>query len=54
MDPLTVTFAIVALLSEILPLIGVTKVNGILHGLKHFVLHLHGESDCHVTVDVDT
>jgi hypothetical protein len=54
MDTLTIGLSIVAFLSEILPLIGVTKVNGILHGIKHFVLHLHGDSDCHVTVDVDT
>jgi hypothetical protein len=46
--------AIIAFLSEILPLLGFTKVNGILHGFKHFVLHIHADSECNVDVTSET
>jgi hypothetical protein len=54
MDPLTLALAIVAALSEILPLLGVTRANGILHGIKTFIIHIHADSECHVAVDVNT
>ncbi len=53
MDPFTFALVVVAVLSEILPLLGFTKVNGILHGIQTFILHLHADSECHVNVDVD-
>jgi hypothetical protein len=53
MDPLTLALAIVAALSEILPLLGFTRANGLLHGLQTLIVHLHAESDCHVDVDID-
>jgi hypothetical protein len=43
--------AILATLSEILPLLGCTKVNGILHGLHMAVIHFHAKSECNVTVE---
>ena len=51
MDPITLTLAVLAALSEILPLLGFTKANGILHGFKHFIVHIQAESECHVDVD---
>jgi hypothetical protein len=49
-DSITIGLAIIAFLSEILPLLGFTKINGILHGLKHFVLHIHADSSCNIDV----
>jgi hypothetical protein len=54
MDPLTLALAIIAALSEILPLLGATRANGILHAMKSLFLHIHAESDCHVDVAIDT
>jgi hypothetical protein len=50
MDHITFVLAVIATLSETLPLIGWTKANGILHGVKEFILHVHADSDCHVDV----
>jgi hypothetical protein len=52
MDPLTLVLAVVAALSEILPLVGITDANGVLHGLHCTLLHLSADSQCHVEVDV--
>jgi hypothetical protein len=54
MDLLTVALVIVATLSEILPLVGFTRANGLLHGIRTFIVHLHAESDCHLEIDVAT
>jgi hypothetical protein len=54
MDPITLALAIVAALSEILPLLGFTRANGVLHGIQTFIIHMHIDSQCHVAVDVDT
>jgi hypothetical protein len=54
MDPITLALAIVAALSEVLPLLGWTRANGILHGFHQFILHLHADSACHLDVDVNT
>jgi hypothetical protein len=53
MDPITVALAVVAALSEILPLLGFTKVNGVLHGMKHLFMHIHADSECHLNVEVE-
>jgi hypothetical protein len=54
MDPITLALAVLAALSEILPLLGFTRANGVLHGIQDLIIHFHAESDCHVDVDVDT
>jgi hypothetical protein len=54
MDVFTVAIAVVAALSEVLPLLGFTQANGIIHGLHQFILHLHADSACHLDVDVNT
>jgi hypothetical protein len=51
MDPMTLALAILSFMSEILPLLGGTDANGLLHGLKIFVMQCHAESDCSVDVD---
>ena len=51
MDHITLGLAVLAALSEILPLLGFTKANGLLHGLQTIVLHCHGESGCNVQVE---
>jgi hypothetical protein len=51
MDPMTLMLAIFAVISELLPLLGGTKANGLLHGLKVLVAQCHAESDCNVTVE---
>jgi hypothetical protein len=48
MDPITLAIAILAFMSEVLPLLGGTDANGLLHGLKVFVMQCHAESDCNV------
>ena len=48
MDPLTIAITVVAELSELLPLFNSTTANGILHGMKMFVMHCHAESDCNI------
>jgi hypothetical protein len=53
MDSLTLCLAIITSLSEILPLLGFTQANGILHGLHCTLLHLSADSQCHVQVDVE-
>jgi hypothetical protein len=53
MEPITVGLAIIASLSEILPLLGFTRINGVLHGIQSFIIHIHADSECHVTLDVD-
>jgi hypothetical protein len=53
MDPITIAIAVLAALSEILPLLGFTKVNGVLHGMKHLFMHIHADSECHVNVEVE-
>lgn len=52
MEPITLTLAIITALSEILPLLGCTKVNGILHGMKTLFIHLHADSECNVDIEV--
>lgn len=51
MDPFTALAIAIAALSEILPLLGFTKANGVLHGIHTFILHLHADSECHISVD---
>ena len=51
MDPTTVMIAVIAVLSEILPLLGFTKANGLLHGVHVGVMHCHAQSECNVTVE---
>jgi hypothetical protein len=46
-----IALVVIAALSEILPLCGLTKANGILHGLHLAVTHIHAESDCKLTVE---
>jgi hypothetical protein len=53
MDAVTLCLAIVTSLSEILPLLGFTQANGVLHGLHCTFLHLSADSQCHVEVDVE-
>jgi hypothetical protein len=53
MEPVTMILGIISIVSEILPLIGCLQFNGVLHGLKHFVLHLHGSSECNVDISLD-
>ena len=54
MDPFTLALAIVAALSEILPLLGCTRANGLLHAIRNLFIHIHAESDCHIDLDVVT
>ena len=54
MEPISLVLAIVATVSEILPLLGFTQANGVLHGIRHFIVHLHADSDCNVTVEATT
>jgi hypothetical protein len=51
MEPITLAIAIIAALSEILPLLGFTKANGILHGVKVTMMRCHADSDCNVIVE---
>lgn len=53
METFVLVLSIITILSEILPLIGSTKANGLLHGLREFILHIHADSDCHVDVAVE-
>ena len=53
MDPLTLALAMVAGMSELLPLLGCTNANGLLHAAHQFIVHIHAASDCHVEIDVD-
>jgi hypothetical protein len=53
MDPITLALAVIAALSELLPLLGFTKVNGLLHAVKHLFMHIHADSECHMNVDVE-
>jgi hypothetical protein len=53
MDPFTLALAVIAALSEILPLLGWTRFNGIIHGIQSVIINMHAESDCHIAVDVD-
>jgi hypothetical protein len=53
MDIITISLAVLAALSEILPLVGFTRANGVLHGLKIAFIHFHAESDCNVDITVD-
>jgi hypothetical protein len=48
MDYTTLALAVIAALSELLPLMGFTRANGILHGFKAAVLHIHGQSECYI------
>ena len=52
MEPITLTLAIITALSEILPLLGCTKANGLLHGIKELFIHLHADSQCNIDVEV--
>ena len=55
MEIVTIVLGVIALISEILPLVGHSeRYNGILHAIHQFVLHLHADSQCHVDVDVTT
>ena len=45
---------IIAAISELLPLLGFTEFNGILHAIKVLGCRLHGDSDCHVDVALDS
>jgi hypothetical protein len=54
MDPFTLALAVVAALSEILPLLGCTRANGLLHAIKNLFIQFHAESDCHIDLDVAT
>jgi hypothetical protein len=54
MDPFTLALAVVAALSEILPLLGWTRFNGIIHGIQSVIINMHAESDCHIDLDVAT
>jgi hypothetical protein len=54
MDHTTLALAVIAALSEILPLLGFVKANGFLHGIHSFIVHMHADSECHLAVDVDT
>ena len=51
MDHITLAIAILAALSEILPLLGFTKANGLLHAIHVAVLHCHADSECNVQVE---
>jgi hypothetical protein len=51
MELLTIALSIVAFLSEMLPLLGFTKANGVIHGFKTTIMHCHAESDCNVIVE---
>jgi hypothetical protein len=52
MEIVTLALAIIAAVSELLPLFGdSSKYNGILHGIKSFFLHIHAESECHVDLN---
>jgi hypothetical protein len=53
MEPMTLTLAILVALSEILPLMGFTEANGVLHGMKRCFMHIHADSECNVDVGVD-
>jgi hypothetical protein len=53
MDSITLCLAIITSMSKILPLLGFTQENGILHGLHCTLLHLSADSQCHVEVDVE-
>jgi membrane protein required for beta-lactamase induction len=53
MDSIHLALAVVAALSEILPLLGFTRANGVLHGIHSLIIHIHAESDCHARVDLD-
>jgi hypothetical protein len=53
MDSITLCLAIMTSMSEILPLLGFTQANGILHGLHCTFLHLSADSQCHVEADVE-
>jgi hypothetical protein len=54
MELISIIFAIIAACSEILPLLEFTKSNGILHGIKEFVIHIDAKSECHVDVEKKT
>ena len=43
MEPVTIALAVIAALSEILPLVGITEANGLLHGLQTFVRRMFPE-----------
>ena len=51
MDHVTLGLAVIAALSEILPLLGFTKANGLLHTLQLALRHIHGKSVCNVTLE---
>jgi hypothetical protein len=51
MDLIALSLVVIAAVSEILPLLGATKANGILHGLHMVFTHIHAETDCKVTVE---
>jgi hypothetical protein len=53
MDHITLGLAVIAALSEILPLLGFTKANGLLHGLQTIVMHFHAESECNVQIETN-
>jgi hypothetical protein len=52
MDPITLALVIVAGLSEMLPLLGFTRANGLLHGIQTFIIHINAQSECHVDLEV--
>ena len=54
MNLMALSLALVAALSEILPLLDFTKVNGVLHGIKVAVIHFHADSSCNVDIDLET
>ena len=53
MEIITIALAIIALISEILPLVGHSeRYNGILHAVHQFMMHMHADSTCNVDVEV--
>jgi hypothetical protein len=53
MGMISIALVVIASLSEILPLCGITKANGILHGLHMAVTNIHAASDCKITVETN-
>jgi hypothetical protein len=48
---ISIALAVIVSFSEILPLLGITNVNGLLHGLHLGFTHMYEESECRVTVE---
>jgi uncharacterized membrane protein YkgB len=50
MEPVTMILGIISIVSEILPLIGCLRFNGVLHGLHSFIIHISTDSACHIDI----